>query len=229
MTGGAKVCTRCGVVKPLSGFSRDRSRPSGFTPACRECRAGSRQAWGVSSGYRWCRSEFYRQPPRKPRAVPERDERRVWRLWRRWLRDEVLFAVPSWEWSHAKVCSGKHSLCGELKPLASFEAKGGGDRAAYCKACGNVSLRPRYRLREQRRRAREAGAAGRRTVAQTEARFAFYGNRCAYCRAEGDLVVEHVIPLARGGSEWPANIRPACIVCNTDKGVATLSEWLAAA
>jgi hypothetical protein len=29
---------------------------------------------------------------------------------------------------------------------------------------------------------------------------------------------DHVKPLARGGSNWPANLRPACKSCNSRKG-----------
>ncbi|MFG1833848.1 HNH endonuclease [Micromonospora chersina] len=36
------------------------------------------------------------------------------------------------------------------------------------------------------------------------------------CGAEGD-VLDHVKPLAKGGSGWPANLRPACNPCNLRK------------
>jgi 5-methylcytosine-specific restriction endonuclease McrA len=64
-------------------------------------------------------------------------------------------------------------------------------------------------------------------IEQIEWRFAVFGNRCAYCESAGPLSADHVIALARGGMNIPANIRPACRRCNSSKGAAPLREWLA--
>jgi hypothetical protein len=75
-----------------------------------------------------------------------------------------------------------------------------------------------HRITEQARRARKLAAPGTATVDQVLARFAYFGNRCVYCRTTERLTVDHVVPLSRGGSHWPANLRPACISCNSRKG-----------
>ena len=36
--------------------------------------------------------------------------------------------------------------------------------------------------------------------------------------------IDHVKPIARGGSNWPANLRPACTPCNSRKGTAVITE-----
>src|SRR3990167_2857136 len=77
-----------------------------------------------------------------------------------------------------------------------------------------------------RRRAKELRAAGAFTIKQLHARFDYYGNRCAYCRSDGDLTVDHVIPIARGGTNWPSNLRPACAACNSSKHSSNVTEWL---
>lgn len=68
-----------------------------------------------------------------------------------------------------------------------------------------------------RRRARHAAASGTASAEAIHQRFAFYGFRCWMCGDEAEAI-DHVIALSRGGSNWPANLRPACRRCNSRKG-----------
>lgn len=77
------------------------------------------------------------------------------------------------------------------------------------------------RAKNHRRIARRRKAAGSFTVEQLRARFAFFGDRCVYCGTAERLTIDHAIPLARGGTNWPANIVPACLSCNSAKGART--------
>lgn len=45
-----------------------------------------------------------------------------------------------------------------------------------------------------------------------------YGNACASCGREGELVIDHVLPLAKGGTNTIDNIQPLCPACNRQKG-----------
>lgn len=67
------------------------------------------------------------------------------------------------------------------------------------------------------RRARKQQAPGDCSRQQWQARWEFYGGKCWVCRADADSI-DHIIPLARGGSNWPSNLRPACRKCNSAKG-----------
>jgi len=71
------------------------------------------------------------------------------------------------------------------------------------------------------RRERARRAPGRATPAQIEARVEFYGRRCWICKVGPYAALDHVKPLSKGGSNWPANLRPACTPCNSRKG----SRW----
>lgn len=46
-----------------------------------------------------------------------------------------------------------------------------------------------------------------------------YNYRCAYCGRKCYLTVDHVIPVSKGGEHSPCNIVPACVECNSKKGV----------
>jgi hypothetical protein len=52
--------------------------------------------------------------------------------------------------------------------------------------------------------------------------------RCAYCHAPDDpLTLEHIAPLALGGTNLPDNLLPVCSDCNHAKGSLTLTEFVA--
>lgn len=59
-------------------------------------------------------------------------------------------------------------------------------------------------------------AIGHSTRDQIKARWEYYGNRCWVCRTQA-TETDHVIPLSKGGSNWPANLRPICRSCNARK------------
>lgn len=78
----------------------------------------------------------------------------------------------------------------------------------------------------QRRRARKAQAPGSHTLDQWMARVFFYGWLCGYCGIRlttETLTKDHVKALIRGGSDWSANLVPACLPCNVKKGT---QKWL---
>lgn len=65
-------------------------------------------------------------------------------------------------------------------------------------------------------RARKLGIPGTLTVEAVRARFAYFGHRCWICHRPG-TTIDHVKPTAKGGANWPSNIRPACGHCNYAK------------
>lgn len=58
-------------------------------------------------------------------------------------------------------------------------------------------------------------------------RVELYGDLCAYCLERPATTLDHAIPVSRGGSNWPANIYPACKPCNNTKYNRILHrEWV---
>lgn len=56
--------------------------------------------------------------------------------------------------------------------------------------------------------------------------FESYGKYCAYCRKDGDLEIDHIVPLKLGGSNHFENLLPACKSCNSAKGGKEWLDWL---
>ena len=52
---------------------------------------------------------------------------------------------------------------------------------------------------------------------------------CHYCQkkfAPKELTMDHVVPVARGGTSTPGNVVPACRACNASKKLETPAEKL---
>ena len=78
------------------------------------------------------------------------------------------------------------------------------------------------RLRQvqaQRRRARERNIAGSFTRRDLERLFKLQCGKCAYCRVKLGRKhhVDHIVPVAKGGTNDPSNLQLLCIPCNRKK------------
>ena len=68
---------------------------------------------------------------------------------------------------------------------------------------------------------RVAGAAGACTEAEWQEIVARAGSRCLRCGASGadvPLTKDHIVPLAKGGTNYASNLQPLCRSCNSWKG-----------
>jgi 5-methylcytosine-specific restriction endonuclease McrA len=87
----------------------------------------------------------------------------------------------------------------------------------------------REKLREywRNRRARKRGAEGKCTAKEAAAIREAQKDRCAYCRVKikGGGHLDHIIPLARGGTNWPSNQQWLCEPCNLSKQAADPIEF----
>jgi hypothetical protein len=90
----------------------------------------------------------------------------------------------------------------------------GCERPHYC--LGFCVNHYQQRVAKPRRKALEDTALGDVGATSLQARVDYYGGRCWMCGAAWTCI-DHVKPLSRGGSNWPANLRPACRSCNARK------------
>jgi 5-methylcytosine-specific restriction endonuclease McrA len=75
-------------------------------------------------------------------------------------------------------------------------------------------------LHDRISRARRRGAIGTHTAADIRNILRFQKRRCAYCRtrlADTGFHVDHIIALARGGTNYKENLQILCPTCNLKK------------
>lgn len=76
------------------------------------------------------------------------------------------------------------------------------------------------KLQKRAEQIKDAPGSTYTTDAHVSGRRALYGDLCYLCGEPADSI-DHVIPLSKGGTHWPANLRPVCRRCNSIKG----STW----
>jgi 5-methylcytosine-specific restriction endonuclease McrA len=125
-------------------------------------------------------------------------------------------------WRHGDPTAGATSP----RPGATCDVTGCAEPHYALRLCGRHWRRAYRPVKSKQRRE----APGTASIAQIEARLAYWGWKCWNCRRPYEQI-DHVKPIAKGGSNWPANLRPACQSCNARKrsrwfGVVRLNELI---
>ena len=79
----------------------------------------------------------------------------------------------------------------------------------------------------RRRRARKVGAEGYHTADDVLSICEKQGWKCASCKksVKKNRHIDHIVPLARGGTNWPGNLQILCPTCNTKKHAKDPIVW----
>lgn len=214
-----KICTRCSEAKVLSDFyMRDGEAVARCKACCRRAESDRRAAdplkfkardakkYVQSRGQALAREKVRRETKRTELVAYSKEYNAANR---EKLNDagRVYYAA-----NRAKILLAQKDPARKAKINARA-------RSHYGAHPEKMAVRNMKRHRSSKR------APGVCSAEQLKARFEFYGNCCAYCGNPAQAA-DHVIALNRGGSNWPANLRPTCTSCNSSKRDKKLmSEW----
>lgn len=101
-----------------------------------------------------------------------------------------------------------------------------GDRPHFQKAEPGMDVTRAAQVERHEARARAFGTDPTLTLKEWDSVVASFFGNCAYCNATRGFIIEHVIPLSRGGTHSVDNVVPACAPCNASKGASELQWWL---
>lgn len=190
-------CSKCTAVLPESAFSPDKRTATGLQAQCKACRNAAMKAYRLAN-------------PERSKEI-QRDC---------YLRNAEAFKerARAYDLRHRTERRAKH---------AEWQRS----NAEYLRAYHRT-----YRLRfPERVRAKERNYDHRKrantpasdvTADLWAARVAEFGGRCAYCLTPGQVEMEHIDPVSRGGSHTMDNLVPACRSCNASKHDDTLLVFL---
>jgi 5-methylcytosine-specific restriction endonuclease McrA len=217
--GETKKCFSCKEVLDLSLFNKNSSNfKDGRSSWCRRCASDKNKARylaniDVTTAKR-------RESARDPEFQKKNRERT--KAWRRADPGRAKKAFAEWKANNPesfRAAKKKHYVKNEDR-----YKKAGRDRYLLKKDEIQKYIREwcrknpdRVRLQGFRKRERERNASGSAAAEQVASRVLYYGGLCYICLKDADAV-DHVIPLAGGGTCWPANLRPICTPCNSRKG-----------
>jgi len=94
------------------------------------------------------------------------------------------------------------------------------DRARQCYYDYRKRNRDKAASWAQNRASRKRGAEGQFTAADIQRIFKLQSGRCAYCRIKLKLSKvsrDHIVSLAKGGTNHPRNLQVLCPLCNSRK------------
>lgn len=197
-----KTCAYCGKE---FGANLKPSVTKGAMFCSTTCRNKSRGYHGTENCER-CGKEYKRKNTRPTRFCSRK------------CRDETMRTSLERDSQGRKRCN----YCHEWKLESEYSANPDSvDKLkSICKKCDIAG--------GQNRRARELEAEGSFTGDDVAAMFKGQGGRCWYCQAnlkKTGYHVDHYIPLSKGGSNDPSNLRLACPTCNLRKSAKMPNEW----
>lgn len=227
-----KSCTNpectCENPQPLEAFSKDKSQKDGRQKRCKTC---NRNYNAANLERITQRRAQYRQGRRAELAAKQRDYYSV-------NKDARLSYGRSYQVlnrSSIRAQKKAYRQRNRVAVLQYFRAYRRANRERLLslqrqyRAENLERCRAHSRLGAIRRRARLLSAPGDFTSADIAAKLELQGGLCYYCEAdlsETGYHVDHKIPLARGGSNWPANLCCACPDCNVRKNDRDFWEFL---
>lgn len=200
-----KTCTKCGVEKPRTAefFYVRSSTADGLAYACKPC-SRKDPAKAAEDWRRWAERhpEEARERQRRYRLSHSSERAELNRQWRLLHAEHRAAYKRSYNATHQEQNSASHHSWQERN-------------------------RDHVRAEVRNRSALLRGASGTHTALDVAAQRSRQRGLCYWC---GEKVgrhyhVDHVMPLALGGSNGPENIVIACAPCNLSKNAKHPMDW----
>ena len=212
---GQKRCSKCGEVKPVDCFYKDPKSMSGLRSWCKECARADKRKWHyVNKDKRKQQFDDWKEKNKESFAEYKKE-------WAKANPEKVTMYNQKWRGKNKeKVQENKKRYWQKIKSLSGEKAKRWRERRNKNKAVAN-----------HKRRASKYKNGGKHTAKDIDSIFLHQGGLCNFCGVKlirynkKQYHIDHIIPLARGGSNNPENIQLLCPSCNLSKSNKDPIQW----
>jgi 5-methylcytosine-specific restriction endonuclease McrA len=197
-----KTCTKCGQAQLLPSFNNDKTRKDGLFPHCKICvRADAKKRYAGNP-------EHFKE---KTRGYALAHPEMVKRNRAKWLENNL-----EKNREYQRVWAGEYR---KQNPLNHRRWKTDPKKLAEWRR----ENPDKTRKQKHERRVRELGARSYSVTSKDMAKL--MAGSCIYCGSRELIQIDHVFPLARGGTHSVGNLAPACRTCNVRKSSKFVMEW----
>jgi hypothetical protein len=199
----SKACPKCGVEKPLAQFSKNKRARDGLQFHCKECCKAATATWSKANpGRSDARSAAWRaaNPERvkdyfAARYARDKDKISAYSA-ARYAADPSRFNLNSAEW-YAKNAEKANATSAKWQKLN----------------------RDKKRIHLQNRRAKTREAGGTLSSDLAARLYKLQNGKCPCCNQPlgDDYHLDHIVPVALGGSNTDSNIQLLRQRCNNQK------------
>ena len=198
-----KVCKTCGKLKPIECF-RKVSKAQWYYHQCKDCHREYNRQWRKRNKKRV--SEWNKRYARKNKEYS----------CHYYIRNKEIMTQSHKEWLK------KNSLYHKKLYLDNKEAIAKTVKRWKTNNPGRVQL---YAVNRRAIKKGASGSSSRRdilTIYEKQRGFCFY---CGVSLKD-NYHIDHFMPLSKGGTNYPSNLRLACPKCNCSKGARIPQEFL---
>lgn len=198
-----KSCTGCKLEKPISSFSKDSKSKDGNCFRCKDCMSVQSAAYHAGN-----KEKIAARKARHELKNPGAQARKALK-WRQSHPDKARAGYARYHLENKEKVAAKDAKRYAANP----------EKAAMQYAKWSALNPSAVKAKDASRRARLKNAPGSHTKDDINSLIDLQKNKCAICKCgiQKKYHVDHIQPLAKGGSNDKANLQILCKDCNLNK------------
>lgn len=211
MTQAIKKCKQCGQEKPLDQFNKHNSTADRLNYRCKACQSSyARHRNQFNKEQRAAYGKIYREKNKE--QIAEKNKRYYAEN-----RDKHRALVHRWYKEHADLVCERTAIWKQNNP----------DKVKEIHKKYRQANPEKQKAKAHLRRSRKINAPGKFTKDQIKQLYDLQKGQCICCKAKLDKYhIDHIVPLAKGGTNDIHNIQLLCPTCNVRKGAKDPIEFM---